>query len=91
MPSPADSTEPSRLSVSDVQSRGTLTIEETAAFLGIGRSSAYQAAQRGALPTIRIGRRCLVPAARLLTLLGIRPATTPASTPTGVHDVHDPR
>lgn len=37
------------------------TIEEAAHLLGIGRSSAYAAAQRGEIPTIRIGRRLLVP------------------------------
>ncbi len=89
MPTPADSPEPSRLSVSDVRSRGTLTVEEAAAFLNIGRSSAYQAVQRGDLPVIRIGRRCLVPAARLLALLGIRPDTSnPATTSTPTGEAH---
>jgi len=53
-------------------SRATLTIEETAAQLGISRSSAYEAARRGQLgvPVIRIGRRLLVPRAALERLLG---------------------
>ena len=42
----------------------TLTIEEAAQLLGIGRQSAYQAARAGELPTIRLGRRMLVPRAR---------------------------
>lgn len=37
------------------------TIEEAARLLGIGRSSAYAAAQRGEIPTIRLGRRLVVP------------------------------
>lgn len=41
--------------------RQTLTVEEAAAVLGIGRNSAYQAIERGELPVIRIGRRLLVP------------------------------
>lgn len=49
--------------------KATLTIDETAERLGIGRSSAYQAAKAGEIPTIRIGRRILVPAAALERML----------------------
>ena len=49
--------------------RATYTIEETARLLGIGRSSAYEAARRGDILTIRIGRRLLVPAIALERLL----------------------
>jgi len=38
----------------------TLTIEETAAILRIGRNQAYEAAKRGEIPSIKIGRRILV-------------------------------
>ena len=41
--------------------RLTLTIDEAARALGIGRNSAFAAAHRGEIPTIRIGRRLLVP------------------------------
>lgn len=41
--------------------RRTLTVEEAGQWLGIGRSAAYAAANRGELPTIRIGRRMVVP------------------------------
>ena len=49
--------------------RQTLTIEETAQVLGISRTSAYAAARRGELPTVRIGRRYVVPRAALERLL----------------------
>jgi len=39
----------------------TLSIPEAGKALGIGRSAAYEAARTGQLPTIRIGRRLLVP------------------------------
>jgi excisionase family DNA binding protein len=39
----------------------TLTIPEAAKRLGIGRNSAYRAAANGELPTIRLGKRILVP------------------------------
>lgn len=47
----------------------TLTIEEAASALGIGRSSAYEAARRGDIPAVRIGKRLLVPRAALERML----------------------
>jgi len=47
----------------------TLTVAEAAKVLGIGRNTAYAAAQRGDIPTIRVGRRILVPRAGLERLL----------------------
>ena len=55
--------------------RVTLSIEETAALLGIGRSAAYEAARRGEIPTRRLGRRLLVPVPALLVWLGVEPPT----------------
>jgi len=45
----------------DKMEKATLTIQETGKILGIGRSAAYEAAKTGEIPTIRIGRRLLVP------------------------------
>jgi excisionase family DNA binding protein len=47
----------------------TMTVEEAARILGISRNSAFRAVQRGQLPSIRIGRRILVPRARLSALI----------------------
>ena len=47
-----------------------LTVEEAAKVLRIGRSSAYEAARRGELPTIRLGRMIRVPRHRLEAMLG---------------------
>jgi excisionase family DNA binding protein len=49
----------------------TLTVEETGRLLGISRGAAYRAAACGQIPTIRLGRRLLVPTARLHQLLGL--------------------
>lgn len=49
----------------------TLTVEEVGEMLGVSRRSAYRAAARGEIPTIRLGRRLLVPTPRLLALLGL--------------------
>jgi excisionase family DNA binding protein len=39
----------------------TLSVEETAALLGIGRTNAYELARRGELPgSFRLGRKLLV-------------------------------
>ena len=47
----------------------TMTVEEAAAVLGISRNLAYEAAQDGRIPAIRIGRRLLVPRRALERLL----------------------
>jgi excisionase family DNA binding protein len=43
------------------QERMTLTVAEAARILGIGRSSCYEAVQRGEIRSVTIGRRRLVP------------------------------
>jgi excisionase family DNA binding protein len=49
--------------------RKTYDVEEAGRLLGIGRNQAYEAAKRGQLPTIRIGKRILVPKNALDRLL----------------------
>ena len=46
-----------------------MTVSEAACRLGIGRNSAYEAVRRGEIPTIRIGKRLLVPVSALDRLL----------------------
>jgi len=58
-----------RMVLPDPTRTPTLTVEQAAQVLGICRGLAYEAAARGELPTIRLGRRVLVPTARLLALL----------------------
>jgi excisionase family DNA binding protein len=65
-------------------SRLTISVEDAARLLGISRGLAYEAARRGELPVIRLGRRLLVPRARLLELVSpaeMREAVTQASEP----------
>jgi hypothetical protein len=38
-----------------------LSVPKAGASIGLGRSAAYEAAKRGDIPTVRIGRRLLVP------------------------------
>ena len=49
--------------------RMTITVEEAAELLGISPTSAYLCARRREIPTIRLGRRVLVPVARLMAML----------------------
>ena len=51
------------MAVSD--ERVVLTVAEVGLLLGISRTLAYEAVRRGELPSIRVGRRILVPQARL--------------------------
>jgi excisionase family DNA binding protein len=47
----------------------TTTIPNAAKLLGICRNKAYEAARSGEIPTIKIGKRLLVPIAALERLL----------------------
>ena len=49
--------------------RATLTVEEAARLLGIGRGLAYEGARTGTIPSLRLGRRIVVPRAGLERLL----------------------
>jgi hypothetical protein len=54
----------------DWRNKSTVTIEEGAPIIGVSRGSAYAAARTGEIPTLRIGKRLLVPVAALRRLLG---------------------
>jgi len=47
----------------------TLTVDEAARCLGIGRNSAYGAIARGEIPAVKVGKRLLVPKAALEKML----------------------
>lgn len=48
----------------------TLSVEQTAEVLHIGRGSAYEAVRTGQIPALKIGGRVLVPVPALLRVLG---------------------
>ena len=58
-----------RSGVPDARFQPTMTVEEAARFLGIGRSTAFEAIRRGELPALHFGRRIVVPTAALCRLL----------------------
>jgi excisionase family DNA binding protein len=52
--------------------RSTFSVEEAGCeILGLSKCSAYAAAKNGSLPTVRVGRRLIVPRIALERLLGV--------------------
>ena len=60
-----------RPTLPDPMTEPTVTVERAGALLGISRGSAYAAAAAGDIPTIRVGRRLLVPTAALRRMLAV--------------------
>lgn len=67
----ADHTHTCSLRLADIEDHATITVEEAAGLLGLGRSTAYEAVRRGQLPSRRLGRRLFIPVPALLEWLGI--------------------
>jgi hypothetical protein len=67
------------LTLADLQGgqRATCTVPEASAVLGLSPWVGYQAAQRGEIPTLRIGRRLVVPVPALLRMLDGEPVDGP--------------
>ncbi len=59
--------------------RKTLTVTEAATCLGLSRHLAYQAVREGSIPSIRIGRRILIPTHALEALLAGGFAAVPST------------
>ncbi|MGB3185151.1 MAG: hypothetical protein WBG36_04540 [Ornithinimicrobium sp.] len=80
-----------------IRSRTTCTVPEAGEVLGIGRDAAYRAAHDGTIPTLRLGRRLVVPVPKLLALIGLTPenrdggSATDAPIVTTNQDFGDPR
>ncbi len=52
-----------------IQKKLTITVPEAARMLGISRGLAYEMAREGTIPTLRFGRRVVVPLAAIERLL----------------------
>lgn len=57
-------------SLPDPHEQPTITVKEAALLLGISERSAYEAAHRGEIPVIRLGRRMTVPTVLVLRMIG---------------------
>jgi excisionase family DNA binding protein len=51
------------------RARLTVNVQEAGKLLGISRAAAYQAVSNGEIPSVRIGRRILIPERALAKLL----------------------
>jgi excisionase family DNA binding protein len=49
--------------------RATFSVEEAAEVLGIGRNTCYEQVKIGSIPSIRVGKRILIPRAALDRML----------------------
>ena len=58
-------------SLDELAAKATISVEQAAKILGVGRTAAYEAARRGEFPTRRLGRRLVVPVPALLDWLGV--------------------
>jgi excisionase family DNA binding protein len=54
----------------------TMTVAEAAVVLGISRAHAYEMVRRGEIPSLRLGRRIVIPDRPLRQLLGADPPTS---------------
>jgi excisionase family DNA binding protein len=55
--------------IPDPAEQPTMTVEEAGDALGVSRASAYDGVRSGAIPSIRIGRRIVVPTAKVRRML----------------------
>ena len=62
---------PTDIPIDDWPEPATMSVHAAAARMGISPSAAYRAVHKGEIPAIRIGRRFLVPIAKLHLLLGL--------------------
>ncbi|MFC1902670.1 helix-turn-helix domain-containing protein [Chloroflexota bacterium] len=53
----------------ELEGRLAISVNSAGKMLGLSRGSAYEAVKNGTLPSIRVGRRILVPIATLQRLL----------------------
>lgn len=53
------------------QGTATLTVEQTAPIVGLGRTAAYDAVKRGDIPARRVNGRVVIPVPALLIWLGV--------------------
>jgi excisionase family DNA binding protein len=53
--------------------KATLSVDQVSIILGISRNATYQGIREGEIPSIKVGRRILVPQVALLRMLGQEP------------------
>jgi excisionase family DNA binding protein len=54
----------------------TITVEQVAEVLQLSRSTVYESVKRAQIPSLRVGRRIVIPVPRFLEWLGAKKETT---------------
>lgn len=52
-----------------LRGKATATVPEVARVMGISRATAYEAVRRSEIPSLRLGKRIVIPVPRLLQML----------------------
>lgn len=61
------------MTLDEAMRRPTISVVDAGeVFFGLSRTGSYEAARRGDIPTIRIGRKIVVPVAPLAERVGLR-------------------
>jgi excisionase family DNA binding protein len=58
-----------KIELEEILSQPTISVPEAGRLLGLARNGAYEAAKRGEIPTIQLGRKIRVPTARLKKMI----------------------
>lgn len=56
-------------------SKPTMSVDELATILGVGRRQAYDAVRQGTIPSIRLGKRILISTRIVESILSSEPAS----------------
>jgi excisionase family DNA binding protein len=75
--------EPGLRDLPDPQTEPTVTVDRAGHVLGISRSTALRKVNTGEIPSIRMGRRILIPSAKLVLLARGELVTRPAPATSG--------
>jgi len=65
----------SNVKANDQADRLVYSVPEAGRLLGLSRNAAYEAAKRGEIPTLRIGRLLLVPKIPFHRMVGVSPVS----------------
>jgi excisionase family DNA binding protein len=60
---------PGMSTIPEQEKRLTLTVKETAELLGISRNGVYEAVRTGQIPSIKFGRRIIIPYKAVISML----------------------
>lgn len=70
---------PTPRTLPDPVAEPTLVVKRVAAILGISPRAAYVAVENKEIPSIRVGRRVVIPTAKFLDQFGLAATATPSA------------